>query len=327
MVKLNSIQVLRAVAVLAVLFCHAWGTGRGSSGVDLFFVISGFIIARVSADRTPAAFAKARFLRIFPLYLLAAAPYVAVSLSSGGTSLDVFATLTLWPIWSGAYHAPLLPVAWSLYFEVLFYAGVTLWLVSRRGAVLAAATILLAAVIHPSPTTSFVLSPIILEFVAGYGLARLRRFPLAPLALGLGLLLLFSPIKGFEGVEMLDPAQAFARLIMYGIPALMVVYGALGMEHAFEPRWATPLIRVGDASYSIYLTHLMAVHSPLQWPPAANMLLAILLGFAAFKFVEKPLLRIGRRKRLAGSAAGNRVSSLEAPADVVLIGATLAQSR
>lgn len=302
--KLRSIQVLRAVAVLAVVASHSFHTPRGTSGVDLFFVISGFIIARVSRGRSAGAFAKARFLRIFPLYLLAAAPYVAWQLAHGsGLTPKIAATVTLWPIWGGGYQEPLLPVAWSLYFEVLFYAAVVLWLISRRAAALVAATIVLGALVSAGPATDFVLSPIILEFAAGYALAKLSRFPLALPALAIGLVLLFWPARSFEGATMLDQGQAVIRLMMFGVPAVMIVYGALGLNKAFDREWSEPLVRIGDASYSIYLTHLMAVYGLSDWPPIAKLLVAIVLGLAIFAFVERPLLQLTTRERRAAEPA------------------------
>jgi Predicted acyltransferases len=314
--KLRSIQALRAVAVLAVVFSHAFHTQRGTSGVDLFFVISGFIIARVSRDRSAGDFARARFLRIFPLYLLVAAPYVLWQLThDSGLTAKIAATLTLWPIWGGAYQEPLLPVAWSLYFEILFYAAVTLWLVGRRAATVAAAVAVLAAVTTPGPVTNFVLSPIILEFVAGYALARLARFPLAAPVLCLGLGLLFSQARGFEGATMLDSSQAVTRLFMFGIPAVMIVYGALGLDQIFNGRWAEGLVRVGDASYSIYLTHLMAVYGLAQWPPAARLLVATLVGLTVFSFVERPLVQLSHRasRKRAEAAPELPATSTAAP--------------
>ena len=289
--KLRSVQVLRSVAVLAVVCAHAFATQRGTSGVDLFFVISGFIIARVSSDRPAAEFAKARLWRIYPVYLLAALPYVAWMVLHGTVNgAKIAATATLWPIWDGAYQEPLLPVAWSLYFEMTFYAAVTVCLTSRRLALLAAGAILTLAVVAPSDVTAFLLSPISLEFAAGYGLAKLRKFPLALPALIIGLVLLFAPDRAFEGVTMLDPAQAGLRLVVFGIPAVMIVYGALGLESAFSGRWATPLVLIGDASYSIYLTHLVPVRG-LDAAPLTELAVAIVVGVAVYFTVERTLGR------------------------------------
>ncbi len=297
--KLRSVQLLRAIAVLAVVYAHSFATQRGTAGVDLFFVISGFIIARVSSDRSAAAFARARFWRIYPVYLLAALPYVAWMVLHGTVDgAKVAGTLTLWPIWGGQYQEPLLPVAWSLYFEILFYGAVTICLISRRLALAAAGGILLLAALWPSEVTAYLLSPISLEFAAGYCLARVRQFPLALPALVVGLALLFAPDRAFEGAAMLDPAQAGLRLLIFGIPAVMIVYGALGLEDAFAGRWATPLVLIGDASYSIYLTHLMPVRG-LDVAPPAKVAVAILVGLAFYFTVERTLGRPPAPRRSA----------------------------
>jgi exopolysaccharide production protein ExoZ len=296
--RLRSIQALRAIAVVAVVCSHAFATPHGSSGVDLFFVISGFIIARVSRDRSALVFAKARFHRIYPLYLLAASPYLLWHLAQ--TELDgprITATLTLWPIWAGEYQKPFLPPAWSLYFEVLFYAAVALWLVSKRLAVTGAAMLVLLALLRPSALTDFLFSPIILEFAAGYGLAKLRNFRLAVPALLLGLSLLFSPAREFPAHTMLDASEAALRAVMFGIPAVLIVYGALGTEKLFATRWAKPLVRIGDASYSIYLTHLVAVLGMGEMSPIAKVIAALLLGLVVHIFVEKPLASWPGRSR------------------------------
>jgi len=290
--KVQSIQVLRALAVMAVVYAHVFTTGRGTAGVDLFFVISGFIIARVSSDRPAATFVKARLWRILPVYWLAALPYVAWPILYGTPDwAKIAATISLWPVWGGAYQQPLLPVAWSLYFEMLFYAAVALWLIGKRWAIGAAVLAVVAAVVTPGPATAFLLSPIILEFVAGFALARVGSFRLALPALILGLVLLFAPERSFEGVTMLDGSTAWLRLAMYGVPSSLIVYGALGLERWFAEPWARPLVFIGDASYSIYLTHLMATRGLADWSAPARMLAAIVLGLACYFTIERTLGR------------------------------------
>lgn len=303
--KVQSIQVLRALAVMAVVYAHVFVTGRGTSGVDLFFVISGFIIARVSSDRPPATFVKARLWRILPVYWLAALPYVAWPILYGTPDwAKIAATVSLWPVWGGTYQEPLLPVAWSLYFEMLFYAAVALWLTGKRWAIGAAALAVAAALVIPGPATAFLLSPIIIEFLAGFALARVRRFRFALPVLIVGLVLLFTPEQSFAGVTMLDSSSAWLRLAMYGVPASLIVYGALGLERWFAELWAKPLVLIGDASYSIYLTHLMAVRGLADWSAPARMLAAIALGLACYFTIERTLGRPpSPRKRPAAPAA------------------------
>lgn len=286
------------MAVLGVMYAHAFGVPRGTGGVDLFFVISGFIIARVSQDRSPLDFAKARFWRIYPIYLLAASPYIVWSVIYGPFEAPrIAATLSLWPIWAGNYQSPLLPVAWSLYFEILFYTAVTVWLFSKRAALIIAGACVILAIAQPSPATAFLLSPISLEFAAGFALTKVRKFPLAAVSLSVGLLLLFSPFRGFEGATMLEPSQAGLKLAMLGIPAVMVVYGALGLESLLSRRWAAPFVAIGDASYSLYLTHLIPLKLLDGSPPALTLIAALFVGFAFHHFVERKLSRLPRLAR------------------------------
>jgi peptidoglycan/LPS O-acetylase OafA/YrhL len=307
---------LRAVAAIAVVYCHAFATGRGSAGVDLFFVISGFIIARVSKDRPAADFAKARFWRIYPIYLWAVAAPILWEVTSGtGLTTRVAATLSLWPIWAGQYQQPLLPVAWSLYFEILFYAGMTAWLFSRRAALTAASGILLLALFRPSQVTAFLLSPIILEFVAGYAISRLRSFRFAAPALIVGVILLFGSTREFDAATMLDASTASLRALVFGIPAAMIVYGALGLERLFAGRWANPLVWAGDASYSIYLVHLFPINAlsgSSEAMPAIRFVAGVAAGLVVYSFVERPLGQwVARRNRRRRPVHANRVAANE----------------
>ncbi len=291
------------MAAIAVVYCHAFGTGRGSAGVDLFFVISGFIIARVSQARPAADFAKARFWRIYPIYLWAIAAPVLWEVTFGtGVTNRVAATLSLWPIWGGQYQQPLLPVGWSLYFEVLFYAGMTAWLFSRRAALAAACGILFLALLRPSQVTAFLLSPLILEFAGGYSISRLRSFRFAAPALIVGVLLLFGSTREFDAATMLDASTASLRALVFGIPAAMIVYGALGLEWLFAGRWANSLVWAGDASYSIYLVHLFpidALRGSSQAMPAIRFVAGVAAGLVVYSFVERPLGQwVARRRTL-----------------------------
>ena len=74
--KLRSLQVLRAVAAVAVVSVHAQLGERGTAGVDLFFVISGFIIGRVMIGRSAWEFARDRIWRIYPIYWVALLPWL-----------------------------------------------------------------------------------------------------------------------------------------------------------------------------------------------------------------------------------------------------------
>ena len=78
--RLRSIQVLRGIAAMAVVAHHAFdGPRLGAAGVDLFFVISGFIMATCTGARSPGQFLADRAWRIYPLWLIAVAPWIVMN--------------------------------------------------------------------------------------------------------------------------------------------------------------------------------------------------------------------------------------------------------
>ena len=134
--KLRSIQVLRAVAACAVVTLHAYdyvdldsAARVGAAGVDLFFVISGYIMATVAADNTPGRFLSDRAWRILPLWFIAVSPWLLGQHNSPDT---IAASLTLWPVYHGRIILPALGLGWTLAFEFLFYFGFALALASRH---------------------------------------------------------------------------------------------------------------------------------------------------------------------------------------------------
>src|SRR4051812_39342227 len=95
--KLRSIQALRALAACAVVAMHAHGVGGlqdtgptrvGAAGVDLFFVISGFIMAHVARERSAAEFIKDRLWRIYPMWIIALAPWLFFTHASFSTVIS-----------------------------------------------------------------------------------------------------------------------------------------------------------------------------------------------------------------------------------------------
>ncbi|MCC7481163.1 MAG: acyltransferase, partial [Hyphomicrobiales bacterium] len=143
------LQNLRFVAALMVVYVHAAQlaveqTGSygifprelplaGQAGVDIFFVISGVIIARTAVGLTWQEFAWKRFRRIIPFYFLVCIFSVLIVSRSGAaiTGRDLLASFLLWPA-TDVMTLPLLPVAWTLCYEALFYVAATLVLADRR---------------------------------------------------------------------------------------------------------------------------------------------------------------------------------------------------
>lgn len=294
-------QVVRAVAACAVLLCHTAGWSLGAAGVDLFFVISGFIIGTVMPGRDARSFFSDRLRRIYPIYFVALLPWALVGAVFATIPIDRLASsLTLWPIWGTKFVVPFNPPAWTLCFEMLFYVGAALALATRRAwlpfAIAGAAAI--AFQFWPNALLGFIGNPMILLFGAGLALTRLPRSRAiagagVPVAL---LLLALSPAALLaDGALAIDASRSMVRVMWWGVPSLLLCYAALTFEKAFSNKAWDGAVLIGDASYSIYLVHVLpALILAWWWPVESVAILA--LGVAVHIAVEKPLLkRLARR--------------------------------
>ncbi|PTM97158.1 acyltransferase family protein [Mycoplana dimorpha] len=329
---LYGIQYLRAAAAIAVVLFHAAERtgghfGIGAAGVDVFFVISGFVMWLVSERRpvTPGRFLTDRIVRIVPTYWLATAVMVFgafaglfpnLSLSIG----HLLGSLLFIPVASPSSGEvwPVLVQGWTLNYEMFFYAIFALALLLPKRKRLPALALTFASLVAAGmalqpddPLLRTYTRPIILEFVAGMALGRFwteGRVPPPPI----GAALVILAIAGFAAIE-------FFRLPFdewnCGPLAIALVLGVLSLEAKARLRLLPPLAFLGDASYSIYLWHTFAVSVVAKFAarfelaaPAAFALacvLGILAGVAAYVLVERPLLTAsrGRRNRAAATSA------------------------
>lgn len=292
MQKLRSIQVLRAVAACSVLVSHSYEPARsvayGAAGVDLFFVISGFIMANLVAEQSAVDFVHNRVLRIYPMWWIAALPWILfVHLSP----FNILATVTLWPIYGGTHYLPLLKVGWTLCLEMLFYAGVTLAIATRAWVPLAAYSVFLIGALTTSmPLLHFLGSPMALEFLMGIVVARLPRRMILGLLIPIGIAVLpfTSTVTGDLGSS-LGAQWALWRAFEWGVPAALVVWGALSLEPIFDRALFDGPVKIGDASYSIYLFHPLITYG-FDLPWAARLALAVGVGIAMYLLVERRIM-------------------------------------
>jgi exopolysaccharide production protein ExoZ len=321
--KLRSIQVLRGVAACAVVLLHARYFGGspidhswariGAAGVDLFFVISGFIMATI-AKPSAGRFLFDRFWRIFPLWLVAVTPWMLYKHSTGP---ELIASLTLWPIYS-RFIAPALIVGWSLSFELLFYVAMALAMRTGRAVPLALFGAALAAgfVTH-APIFDYLGNPIIFEFLAGVLIAQLPRravLSLPSLTVAVALFAVAPPAI-YSADFAVDASVSAWRVLFWGFPAGLIVYGCLCAEGLFSRRAFDALVTLGDASYSIYLFHLVIILPlSLAWP--LEIPLAIGLGLLIWRWVERPILRFRPKLR---SAARTHTDARQEAAPVIPI--------
>lgn len=298
MQKLRSVQVLRGLAACAVVALHVRfyaGPGiehsvtrLGAAGVDLFFVISGFIMATI-AKPSPGRFLFDRAWRIFPLWLIAVTPWILINHSTGP---ELISSLTLWPVYKH-FTPPALALGWSLSFELLFYAAIALAMMTRPIVPLAlfAATLLGKALTGWS-IFNYLGNPMIFEFLAGVLIARLprdSRFAIPLLAVSV-IGFAIAPLALYRADVAVDAAVSGWRALCWGFPAALLVYSALCSARLFNKRVFDPFVTLGDASYSIYLFHRSAI-ALMTLPLPIEFALSIGAGLAMWRLVERPLLR------------------------------------
>lgn len=299
MERLQSVQALRFFAATLVIIAHAYAPAKvGAVGVDIFFVISGFIISRVARNKTPREFIVARLTRIYPIYWICAVPTALLAWRIGALTIPrTLTSITLWPVFGSDLLQPYLVAGWTLSFEMLFYACTALVLVNRRALwffAIAYPAAMLGAFLTGAPVLRFLGNPLIVEFLMGVAIGRsaTRQSGRAGIA---AILFAVMLIAMSNATPLSHPHNIFElrtpeRILEWGAPAAMLVWGFL----QFNRDW--PLLPyLGDASYSIYLAHGTAgiLFAFLPWP--LKVVAAVAFGVGVFHYVERPLLRLVRR--------------------------------
>lgn len=329
-----SIQLLRAISAIVILLYHVLVNQYNdiapvkilSAGVPIFFVISGYIIARsTEATTNPWHFLARRFLRIYPVWWVALTLWLVGSglvLGENPPLSKIMTSLALISTWDEKYQAfaPTYHIGWTLCYEVIFY---TLWAFSLAVTARTRVTPLfvtagligglivcvrIALEVMPGvedlrPYGSFYM----LEFLAGAGIRQAERSGLLTAAnvalgrwyrracagvamVGFGLCALgVLPIRpAYDGLAVLT----FLAFLSTRVEASSV----LGRFSAY----------LGDASYSLYLFHAMLldlafVHTGILTPGDHNLVNAVVAFATCFAFslamyhlVEKPCVLFGK---------------------------------
>jgi exopolysaccharide production protein ExoZ len=315
--RLRSIDMVRGLAALAVVFAHVDGRfSAGAAGVDFFFVVSGFVMAHVSQNRTASQFLKDRAWRIFPIYWAIAVPWILLALSAGAISRGhAVSSVVLWPHWFG-YNSTFLGVTWTLVYELAFYLSVAA-AVRLKSPALPMLLFVAAILIRPfsdNPLILFAGHPIAIEFLFGIAIANAPKHrPTGNwlMALGAGWLLLFPNawLHDFLGQE--SSVYGFQRMLLWGLPAAMVIYGLVTREADLKGRWNKPLLLLGAASYSIYLVHSI-VAGLVDWPWEVEIIAAVGSGIIVWALIERPLLAMRRKVPARLDQAATETSAVAA---------------
>lgn len=359
--RIASLDGLRTIAILAVVafhYCYRWGPPHnpeslypygatladlpgvrfGQYGVQLFFVISGFVIAMTLEHcSTPRAFVVRRYARLAPAMLLfsvltfaamqviprAPFPERWVWFASSLTFIDPVLLNRIAP---GIGFHSIDGVYWSLYVEVQFYALACLVYFTTRnrfrlilGLLSAVACgFLLVRIPLASPISNNLLMPLFLPwFLMGVGfhaLALRAEWPVGAFLISLGML------------ELIAQDAAGARdAVPVGVVVLVPILFAAAIW--FRPVVAVlswkPMVMIGAASYGLYLIHenvgVAILHSlpPMNGVGGAIAAVAVaagcaVLAVASFRWIEAPVSHLIRARLLA--ASGERQRAPEAPA-------------
>lgn len=350
--RYDLIQALRFVAAFAVVACHAsfyaqerldpttFRYSAGAHGVDLFFVISGFVMILASRHLLGTAdgwkhFAARRIVRIVPMYWLATSVKLAALFFAAHLVLHaeinwlyILKSYFFIPDVNVDNHIkPLLGVGWTLLFEMLYYAVFTLCLLlklnpTRFCAGLFGALAVASFVKTPEwPVAVYFYSdPIVLNFVWGMVIAHLvlQRIYLpkaiAMICIAAPLAYIFLSMNTTE----------FAARIPVGIGAALIVYGCASLEKQTSITVPNVFIFLGATSYSLYLFH------PIFAPAAPEILkriglispllsvimsttIALVAGCVIYALVENPVTNYLNRsvKRWLGGSKVRSVADAE----------------
>ena len=339
---LLNLQLLRAAAALAVVYFHATSEAglnfrvhAGAHGVDVFFVVSGFIIAYVGA-RSPDRFLLRRVIRIVPAYWAATLAVFGLAAVAPGLlhstrtdAVQLLCSLLFVPretTYAGV--VPTLVLGWSLNYEMYFYGLFALSLLAapRSAAwVCCAAIITIALAIQASgvshPGLRFYARPLVLEFVYGVGAyavfdaveRRVSWFTARPdfrralwlASVGAGVALV---------IEETHDGLGLPRCVAAGLPAFALVVSSTLLERVYGMQVRSKAVHlIGESSYVLYLIHPYVIYGLLrtalpgdaQLGAPASVAVAIVLvtlsaltAIAVHVWLEAPALRALRRRCL-----------------------------
>ncbi|SEK24155.1 acyltransferase family protein [Xaviernesmea oryzae] len=320
------VQYLRALAAFGVIFFHAFGYTTldvvlqekvkiGAAGVDLFFIISGFVMYLSTVDRQigTAAFYKARLIRVVPLYWLATSLAVAIFVAAPQLTNHPSTWQHILSSYLFVAHPdpsrpdlfwPIVVPGWTLNYEMFFYLlfGLSLLLPKRAQipnlAVTIGGLVAIGLIAHPPGIAGFYTHSLLLEFLLGLlfgalyrkGVRLDGRLCLSLSALALLSLLLLQPYFSEQ-----------SRVIFWGIPAAMLFCGSV---FAKGSPMRLPIVEyLGAASYSLYLSQFFSLKvfeiaaRILNLPRGlmfvlVSVTLAIIVGVLVYAFIEVPITRL-----------------------------------
>ncbi|WP_341534701.1 acyltransferase [Photobacterium kishitanii] len=329
-----SIQYLRALAAIMVVIAHSSHKATiynidllssfkiGGSGVDLFFIISGFIMC-LTVDRNRQSFTsfmKARVVRIAPLYWILTCVALTIYLinpdlvnSSSTRPTSIFSSFTLIP--NGNPY--LINNAWTLSYEFFFYLVFAFFLFSKNNQKLFTSITLIILVIiglvfppvDPKwvlkPTT-FITNPVLIEFVMGIVAYKIITNKMLSTKTAIITTLIAIAIMITNNFYSSLWIHTLGHIIVYGIPMFLLFIGFVSLESKIPK--INLLYQLGMSSYALYLVHpfiitgvtiVMRKLGIINIGPLYVMAMIIgsaIAGFLCYKLIEMPIDRFLKAK-------------------------------
>lgn len=349
--KLPSIQILRFLAAFLVIVGHAQGFAAAYAdrfgyqhpqlrlfpwciGVDIFFIISGFIMIITTYSEKDSSssfsfFLLKRFFRVVPLYWLILGLEITRIAAQGKTIpswQSCFASFFFIPYDSqrNGILRPFYEIGWTLNFEMFFYfvlaAFVSLGL--ARCFFLTSITLCLFIISSYAFSSTFLPlsiwgNPLMIEFVLGMVLGVLYKLQIRiSLVFFICILFVFSLFFCFFSENDLNVSwkqinlfqMGFQRLIFFGLPAFIICSGFCLCTNIFNKRLWKPFIFLGDSSYSLYLIHPLLLSGyflfvflfnlqlflPFNILLLFSIILSLLGGLFLYILIERPFLRFSK---------------------------------
>ena len=358
---LNHVQALRGIAALLVMLAHLYDaelkyspdqflggwTIYGNAGVDLFFLISGFIMVYVTSKRDrgfkPALeFLVSRAGRIYPLYWIVTLAVLVVAFIRPSM---VFSSREIDPVlWKSFLLVPdltppLLLVGWTLIFEMYFYLVFSCLMFFKRTWVMPGLIVWVMVIclgrylgLHAAaPVAEVLFNPFVFEFFAGTSVAYLLQIKPAIITR------LLNPKNSFLIGALIAclwgaviwalsefPTTIALRVSVFTLPAALTILYAASRDLSNLSIWK-PLIILGNWSYALYLTHILSVavigriwkkfmvQGPIDNVVALIAMTTFSIGVAGLTFmlIERPIMTWVQklRRKLFHSAAEKRLAS------------------
>ena len=337
---IKSLELLRFIAAMLVVFAHLPGLDginilngsflSGAIGVDLFFIISGFVMYLSSRELNGAldslGFLIRRIFRVMPLYLLVSVIYLFATKSYSNISADyLLKSILLLPIQGeGEVLDPLVYLGWTLRFEMFFYLLASISAFTKFK-ILTTTILVLSSVFLCKLTGFYFGETIILEFLMGYYLAAnkekiiklcsgITRYKYSAFASVLILLIIAATggdsslgsdtISGVPRMAIIyDSGLVIPRWIAWGMPSMLLVLLAL----LHETKYTWKVYFLGKYTYSVYLLQLISIPLVNKILPATVYpflfccLLVVVMSvssYVVYNYFEYPLNKFARRQNI-----------------------------